>query len=269
MATCVWFTADVNISTSSGATLDTGIAPFDFRSIPNFRDIGGLRSGARQVRPSLVYRAGIPCFASETDRARLVDLAIADVIDLRTTSELELHGTAEQLGIGVRVHHLPVIVTTWDMVAPTTKDFADDPVQFLSAQYARMFDEGAPAIVGALTVIAAGRTTLVHCTAGKDRTGVLIAVLLGALGVSDADVADDYALSEAAMPHLRSLLSSASSQPIVHMEQLPVAYGRSPREAMVRTLTELRRQWHSPERYLIENGLSRATIAELRQLMLV
>ena len=256
----------MNTSASLISGLD-GLATSELSSVPNFRDVAALGPLAPRLRTGQVYRSGIPCFASLVDCQALTDRSITDVIDLRTLGELELHGTFERLGIGAQVHHLPVIITTWDAVAAATIDLADDPVRFLAAQYARMLDEGASAIVKALTVITEGRPTLVHCTAGKDRTGVVIAMLLAALGVEDGHIADDYARSEAAMVHLRSVLLEVSPYNVDQMQQQPAAYAKAPREAMMHTLSALRQQWRSPQNYLSEHGLSGDAMTELRRLL--
>jgi protein-tyrosine phosphatase len=82
------------------------------------------------------------------------------------------------------------------------------PPGFLGVQYKEMLDGAAPQIIGALSALAApdARPAVFHCTAGKDRTGLLSAVVLSLLGVPEETVIADYALSGAAMARLRTKL---------------------------------------------------------------
>ena len=76
-----------------------------------------------------------------------------------------------------------------------------------------MLEDAAPQIVGALTALAApdARPAVFHCTAGKDRTGLLSALVLSLLGVPEETVVADYALSGEAMARLRAKLHHAST----------------------------------------------------------
>ena len=128
-------------------------------------------------------------------------LGIATVIDLRTTFEVE-GGRFPVDEIPVGFHHLPLL------------DEVPDPEAFkmapgmLSTQYREMASDAAPQIGRVLSIVAErhAHPLIVHCTAGKDRTGVLVAVLLGLLGVPDEAIVEDYALSAGAMAALRQKL---------------------------------------------------------------
>src|SRR4029078_2117372 len=129
--------------------------------------------------------------------ARVAALGIRTVLDLRTRGELTDHGRVPTEEMNDAYRHLPLLDEVWErdlLVAEM------DAVEFLAGRYLAMLDQGSGSIVGALEMIAdADRVPLVfHCSAGKDRTGVLAAVLLSVLGVSDDDIAADYALSRAA-----------------------------------------------------------------------
>ena len=163
----------------------------------NLRDLGGYSGhGGRVVRWATVYRAdGLHRLPAE-ECAELADLGIRMVVDLRTPAELET--SPSFCHDGIEVLHLPVLRETWGP-AGTTVGLDDDPVEFLGARYMEMAEEGASAIAATLELIAseARRPLVFHCAAGKDRTGITAAVLLGLLGVADDVILDDYELTSA------------------------------------------------------------------------
>ena len=106
---------------------------------------------------------------------------------------------------------------------------------------------------------------VVHCVAGKDRTGVVCALTLSLLGVSDADIAADYALSTEASERFRIWINT---QLPTRDLPTPQPYYSSPAEAMMFFLTELRRQHGSAEQYLLSAGLTQPQITALRDHLL-
>ena len=135
-----------------------------------------------------------------------------------------------------------------------------DAVELLAGRYLDMLDQGAGSIVTALGTMAdADRLPLVfHCSAGKDRTGVLAAILLSVLGVSDDDIAADYALSRAG--DARACANgSASERPESYeaMAAQPPAFLDAPPLAMRRFLALARLQHGSLTDYVNGAGLAR------------
>jgi protein tyrosine/serine phosphatase len=134
--------------------------------------------------------------------------------------------------------------------------------RWLADRYLNFTEDGRKALAAALTVIAdpAAAPVVVHCMAGKDRTGVVCALALSLLGVSDDDIATDYALTEASMASLTAYLrvhNPAAIEGNDHMFD-------SPREAMLLFLADLRERHGSVEGFAREVGLSDAQIAALR-----
>jgi len=179
----------------------------------NFRDIGGYpTTEGDRVRRGVVFRSGSLDELSEDDVPVLRSLGVCAVADLRREPEraevtppwFAASGIEViQLPIGTRVSHLKSIATR--MLAGEITDFdTDDMVDIYSTlltHYASEFGE-------VIHLIASSDgATVVHCTAGKDRTGVAVALLLSLLGVDDAIVAEDYALSQQhySMPLLAEL----------------------------------------------------------------
>ena len=165
----------------------------------NFRDIGGYTAGQRTVRWGKVFRAGVLCYFTPNDHAPLTELGVRTICDLRRAEEREREPT-----------RWPDSVTKglfWDDggTAPTVRGFAAKRPktavgmrESMLTLYKALPVWMAPRIKGMFDCIMNGDIPLVvHCAAGKDRTGVAVAVLLGALGVGSATIVEDYLLTNA------------------------------------------------------------------------
>lgn len=124
------------------------------------------------------------------------------------------------------------------------------------------FRRGIAGIVAAIADAPPGGV-LVHCHAGKDRTGMVIAVALAAVGVSDSDIADDYALTELVLEPLIADWLDLMSQDPLERERLRRISVPS-RAAMLDTLAYLRENYGGAERYLLEGGMTSDQIGRLR-----
>jgi protein-tyrosine phosphatase len=164
----------------------------------NFRDIGGYRTeGEHSVRWGLVYRTGLLSYFTPNDRQPLMDLGVRAICDLRRAEEREREPT--------RWPDVAAQTLCWrdGERMPTVRAFAANRPNTAAGMFDAMIDlyRALPAwmgerIGGMFTCVANGQTPLVvHCAAGKDRTGVAIAVLLRALGVPRAAVIEDYLLT--------------------------------------------------------------------------
>jgi protein-tyrosine phosphatase len=133
-----------------------------------------------------------------------------------------------------------------------------------------MLDEGGEAIAAAFTILAsAARLPAVfHCSAGKDRTGVLAALVLSALGVPDDVIAADYHLSALAVDQLVAWLKATRPELTEEMARQPKAFLSCPPEAMHAFLDALRARHGSIEAYLMGIGVESEVLARLRQVLL-
>jgi protein-tyrosine phosphatase len=230
----------------------------------NIRDLGGYEvADGRSVRWQVLYRADGLHRIPPDGRAAVGHLGWRTVLDLRTTGEVDVASFA---AAGVEVVHLPILRETWGV--PDVTDV--DPVAFLSTHYLQMLDEGAGAIAGAFTILAAPvrLPAVFHCSAGKDRTGVLAALLLSALGVPDGVVAADYHLSATAVDQLVSWLNATRPDLVEEMSRQPKAFLSCPPEAMHVFLDALRARFGSVEGYLAGIGVDGDVLARLRGEML-
>jgi protein-tyrosine phosphatase len=175
---------------------DLGLA-----GLPNARDLGGHRTSTGAVlRSGVLFRADAPAKATGTDLSALRALGVVQVIDLRGASEIEAFGIGTW---GAPRIHLPVSDTGRGILAQLAAagDFADaSTARRMMTESYRQFvsDRQACDRFGtAVRLIAApgGVPALFHCTAGKDRTGWLAAIILTALGVDRKAVTADYMMS--------------------------------------------------------------------------
>ncbi|WP_242613654.1 tyrosine-protein phosphatase [Herbihabitans rhizosphaerae] len=170
----------------------------------NARDLGGLPTkDGRTVRKGAVVRTEALTRVTDAGWAALVDHGVRTVIDLRGDDELERNPAIAQSPDQVRRLHLPL-----DDLSDT--EFWDE-WQALSATplYYRPFLKRYPAtvarIIGAIADAEQGGV-LIHCAGGRDRTGLISALLLAFAGVSADDIATDYRLSDERLVTLFSVL---------------------------------------------------------------
>lgn len=159
----------------------------------NFRDLGGVRSPKGTVRRGLVFRSDDLATAPEEFTATLVsEHRIAHVIDLRGAQELSFTGRGPLATASVTYHHIPVA----DDLAPSNWGPAQSTEE-MGASYARFTELAASRWALALSLVATAEGGVAfHCAAGKDRTGILAALILSALNVPVADISADYARTD-------------------------------------------------------------------------
>jgi len=231
----------------------------------NVRDLGGLptRTGAT-VRRGLVFRAdGVHRIDGE-DLEAIAALGLRTVLDLRTEGELE-HGRFPTDRHPVEWHHLPVLQRIW---SDDDLRVGASAAEFLRDRYLDMLDQGGGSIARALELIADGQPALFHCSAGKDRTGVLAAVILGLLDVDAEVIAQDYHLSASAMDSLVSWIEAEFPEARSAMNAQPRQYLEAPIEAMAGFLDEVDRRYGSMEGLVDALGVSAATVSAIRDQLL-
>lgn len=173
----------------------------------NFRDLGGTVTSLGTVRPGLLLRAAVLSGLTPAGRQALLDLGVTDVFDLRGPLEIEREG-ADALPDGVSGHVAPFHPEEDDTpVHEASEQQEQDPLVRARGYYTKIPTLG-PASESVATMLRALADDsrggiLVHCAAGKDRTGWTIATVLGALGADRPTILSDYLLSNAAVGSLR------------------------------------------------------------------
>ncbi|GIF95437.1 tyrosine-protein phosphatase [Catellatospora citrea] len=231
----------------------------DFASpLFNFRDVGGLATtDGGEVRRGVLFRSDTLTALGEADRERFAQLGVHTVIDLRHPVELERHGRAPAWCCE-DWHNVPLNNPVW-----RAEDYSPEAgvVAFLLARYHETAEHAAADIARAVELIATAEgPTVVHCWGGRDRTGVVIALVLELAGVSDADIAADYELTEQGMA--RYLDWQRQHRP--DKGPLQPYLASTPAEVMRTFLAQLRDRHGSVRAYLTGSGLAEEDIDALR-----
>ena len=205
----------------------------DFDGCVNFRDLGGYRTrDGRQLAWRRLFRADGLNKLTERDHRQLTELGLTTVIDLRTVDEAEQRGRFPVDAVPVRYVDLPLTD-----VLPSTEELPSwREASYVAARYVDMVTRGGSALTGAIEALASpdGLPAVFHCSAGKDRTGVLSALVLAFLGVPDETIVEDYALSGAAMVRLLDRLKAEYPDSVEEVER----YAPSILQVMPETMVE-------------------------------
>jgi protein-tyrosine phosphatase len=238
-----------------------------FEGCVNFRDLGGYATrDGMAIGWRRLFRADGLHRLTEADRRQLIDLGVATVIDLRTVDEAEQRGRFPVEDVPVRYVDLPLTD-----VLPTTEEMPSwAEASYVASRYALMVSEGAPALTGAFTALTSGGSlpAVFHCSAGKDRTGVLSALILAFLGVPDETIVADYALSGPAMEHLLERLKSEYPDAVEDVMRYAPAVLQVRPETMEEFLSSLRHQYGTYDDLAASLGVTDA-VATLRRTVLV
>ena len=220
------------------------------------RDLGGLpTSDGGTTVPGRLLRSENLQELSAGDISRLVEeIGLTTVVDLRSTNEVSVEGPAPLDALpGVRHAHHPVLREFLD-VSDTAKaalltEMAEEdreryPDDFMCGHYLGYLENRPEEVTGALRSIAtAPGAAIVHCAAGKDRTGVVVALALTVAGVEPEVIVDDYMATDERLEAIVERLSRSrmysngvSGQPVrahapraetmkAFLEQLDARYG--------------------------------------------
>jgi protein-tyrosine phosphatase len=222
--------------------------------ISNFRDVGGVPTAdGHSIRTGVLFRSASLADLTPEGLGMLAELGIRTVIDLRRADEVTNYGRVADAG-GRSYVNLPPTHTPW---SDREGDELLGAARFLADRYLELARDGGRDYARVLRLIAArdSAPVVVHCYAGKDRTGVAIALALALAGVADADIADDYALTDGWSKNLPPV-------------DLPAHWIAAPPEAITLFLADLRAAYGSVNAYAASIGLVEADIAALRQVLI-
>lgn len=242
----------------------------DFERCFNFRDLGGYRTlGGHAVAWRRLYRSSEihTMTESDADRAR-GELGVRTVIDLRQPGVAARDADGLLRKPPTRYHNIPLI-DDGDM-----PEDRNDPAYAVPLDYVRRLEQPqyGEGIVKALRIIGEPEAlpAVVHCSAGKDRTGLVVAVLLGVLGVQDEVIVRDYALTARFMPRLLDHWWRTDSTPQAdrygHLP--PYIYDARP-ETMEHVLHTLNQRHGGALGYLERHGGDAALVRGLEEALLV
>ncbi|MDP3952510.1 tyrosine-protein phosphatase [Microbacterium sp.] len=220
----------------------------------NVRDVGGIPAGGGVIREGRLLRSGNLVAATPAAVAEL-ERRVSHIVDLRDDQEV---ASAPSATTEIATTHLPLFLGS------VASFFEDD--MSLDEMYLQLLAESGERLVDAIRIIARGEPTLVHCTVGKDRTGVTIALALSAVGADREAIITDYALTASMLPPERNRRIIAFLE-VQHPEaKHAVALAtQSPADVMRRLLDEVDARWGSAAGYLEANGMTDAELEALRR----
>jgi protein-tyrosine phosphatase len=240
-------TGMVNVTTKQKIPLDT---------LHNLRDLGGYPSKFGGLTSRRFLRSDCLIPISKGDRQILLDMGLHLVIDLRNSRERKRIPCGFENYPGLRYHNIPLLPETAVAAEFPPEDFS------LGLLYIGILEKAQAALLQVFRLIAeaANRKSglvLFHCTAGKDRTGLIAALLLDLARVDKEIIIQDYAMTDENLLPVLDLLyqsSEVSALPEPLVEELMHARPRN----MELMLDHLKKVYGGSEKYLARIGLSAA-----------
>ncbi|KAK1580282.1 tyrosine phosphatase [Colletotrichum navitas] len=262
--------------------------------LPNFRDAGGYPIDAQPgciLRPGVVFRSAEPSRLTDDGITRLQDLGITHVFDLRSTIELK---RLAQAGTSCDVREWPgaqrVFVPVFrdqdygpEAIALRYRNYSSDSTEGFTKAYTDILRTASEpdhpndpfrTILSHLATPNPPSPMLIHCTAGKDRTGVICAIILSLCGVADEVIAHEYSLTDIGLQDRREEIANhllatealkGNLEGVRRMISSPYV-----KESMLATLAKLREEYGSIETY-VQNRcrLSAEAIDRIRSNLIV
>ncbi len=221
----------------------------------NLRDVGGYPVAGGEVPWQRLYRSDALHQLDAWGVAALSQLRLRTIVDLRTDVEAEMAPSPLDR-LDVRHTHVSIL----------GGDLEGLPLQ-LDAVYAHIVHKCGAAIADAIRPLCTARAfpALVHCSAGKDRTGIVVAIVLAVLGVPDEFIAADYALSASYLdPRHVAAVGQTLREKTGLGDDLTEELLLSPPELIMDVLASARTVDGSVDGYLLAHGLREADLAALR-----
>ncbi len=237
----------------------------DWEGALNVRDLGGvaLEAGGETRYGALVRADNIRLLTDDGWRS-LAAHGVARIVDLRWPEELDEDPPRD---VDIDVVHVSLLGELDPEFSDDIRDYmaVEDPAGYWAISYTRILHAYAPNFAQALAAIADAPNGAVvfHCAGGKDRTGLVAALLLRLAGAPIEEIARDYSLSEERRAGAPDSWVDAAPDEDERARRLFMQH--TPAEAMQRALEELEHAHGSVEAYLQHAGLDEARIERLRE----
>ena len=236
---------------------------YAFEGCFNFRDIGGyLNQEGKRIKKGIYFRAGRQDRMSDKDLSQLSDLKITTQIDLRRPDEVLEQGKGPLEAMGANYINIAVIPEGGsDKLSRLVGDTRISGKRYLG------YLEFGPTTWLRLFGILANEENLpvvLHCTAGKDRTGVSTAFLLSILGVSREVIEADYLLTNLDTERQADFIESTVGYPEGYDRETMISVAGVPKDAMKVFLDGLESKWGSAIEYLEKIGVTQEQMEAIR-----
>ena len=228
---------------------------FPFEGCFNFRDIGGyLNKEGKKIKKGIYFRTGRQDRMSNKDLSELKSLKISTQIDLRKPEEILDQGKGPLEQMGAEYFNIPIIPDGGsDHLSRLVGDTGISGKRYLG------YLEFGPEPWLKIFEILAYKDSLplvLHCTAGKDRTGVSTAFLLSILGVNRKVIEADYLLTNLDTERQADFIESTVGYPDGYNRESMISAAGVPRDAMKVFLDGVESKWGSVIGYLQEVGVT-------------
>jgi protein-tyrosine phosphatase len=240
----------------------------EFEGILNFRDLGGCTvNGGRQVACRRVFRSGGMWDATPADVLKLQkEIGLRSVLDLRDKAEIKTRGSWQET-TEITYVNVPLSTDSGNIGAvELVRSLGDTGKAYLLNMQDRSYGRR---LVECLQVIAEADYPLVfHCSAGKDRTGVLAACLLSVLGVDSGNIIEDYTLTG---PYMARHIERLSRDPddAKFLQSLPGFMFKASAASMELFLSTMKKNYGSIRNYLLMQGADKSLFGRLEQVLLI
>jgi protein-tyrosine phosphatase len=233
----------------------------------NFRDLGGYPTAdGRTVAWRRLYRSDSLHHLEPEDGPLLHERGVVTAIDFRADDELDRIGIGRLGELDIRHVHLPTV----DRALHTVRPPGWDPPETAAEVYLMMLRSGGAAYAAALRALVEPGTlpAVYFCMAGKDRTGVFSAVVLGLLGVADADIVADYVLTHEVVATIHERGRRDYPDAADRWPELPDDLRGAVAPTMEGMLTRMRETYESWPGYAASIGVEPGIVDRLRDALL-
>lgn len=218
-------------------------------SMGNMRDIGGYAIGNKKVKCGKLIRSNLPDKMTEQDISVLKNMGIRTVIDLRTKEEIEKTSSVFEKNPVFKLLHYKI---NGGGKIPTKAN--DVPILYMQML------EGKESIYKIFKEIAKENHGIIYfCNAGKDRTGVITALILMTLGVKKEDIILDYTLSQEYLEKYLDCFVDTSEKQQIKEIIIPKA------EYMLQFLEQFNKKYGGINHYLHEIGITDKEINQIKE----
>ena len=221
----------------------------------NLRELGGYTtSEGKQTKWRTLLRSDSLHTLPESSQKQLLDYGVRTIIDLRSPMEVSSQKYSFRNSLGIEYFNLPLVEDRKQIESIKQKTLFEHNCFFL--------EECSSAIKEILETIASSQTAVViHCAGGKDRTGIIIALLLALANVSVETIAKDYELSDFYLGSLyQKILPEARQRGFTHLLN-------SDPQTIIDTFALLDRNYSGIDKYLANIGISLVKLNSLRTML--